>query len=140
MSPTMRRHSTGEKYRTPKAVRRDSAMSRYVEAGGSLTLGGAHQKELRTWAAARQFLRCYALPRALRVLEDLRGQLAGFVQAVTPQRLQAADAPDRAEDMAQTRYLIERTPAAKEQYVRALTAEAAAALELARDLEAQPDA
>ncbi len=118
-----------------KYRRRDAALDRYVEAGGSRTLAGAHAKELRTRAAARQLVSCYPVARALRFIEDLRGRIAGAVEAVTGKRVLRADAADRAEDTAEIRFHVERTPAAREQWIRALCAEAAEDLALARDLQ-----
>lgn len=120
-----------------KSRRKDRGLHRYMEDGASSTMEGAHAKERRVRAAARQLVACYPVARALRFIESLRAQIVGVVRAITGQRLIEADHPDRLEDAAQTRFLIERTPAAKEQWIRALDQEAATDLELARDLEAQ---
>lgn len=132
MATTMQPGTDSQQYR-----RQDAALTRFQALGGSRTAAGAHAKELRTWATARQLIACYPIARALRAIEDLRSYIADMIRPVTPQRILEADAADRNEDTAETRYLLDPNPGTKEHYIRALVAEAAADLALARDLKAQ---
>lgn len=138
MGDTMPARTDARQYRTPRSVRLDGALSRYVDVGGSTTLGGAHAKELRLKAEIRKLMACYDPARALRFLESARAFIRGVAQVVTPARKLQAHAIDQAENTAEKCYDLGPSPATKEQWIRALYAEAAADVALARDLEAQP--
>ncbi len=137
MASNLRPPAESGQYRAPKSVRRDGALARYVDAGGSTTLGGAHQKELRLKASLRTLLACLPADRATRFLESARAFIRDVARPVDRERFLAADAADRAEDTAELRYHLDPTPATKETFIRALYAEGGASLALARDLEAQ---
>lgn len=137
MSSNLSPRSSARQYRSPRTVRVDASLSRYVAQGGSRTLGGAHQKELRTWQSARHFITCYAPARALRCLEDLRSHIADLIRPITPERFLERAEADRAEQGAELRFHLHPTSATKEQLIRTLAQEAAEDLALERDLEAQ---
>jgi hypothetical protein len=140
MGPTMQTGAPAGESRARRSVRRDGALGKYVAQGGSRSLAGAHAKEIRTWATARHLLACYCSTRAARVIESLRACIPGVIRSVSPARVIDADAKDRAEDAAQTAYLVNPSPQTKETYIRALFAEAEASLALGRDLAAQDGA
>jgi hypothetical protein len=134
MGDTMSPRTGSRKYR-----RQDAALGRYVAEGGSRSLAGAHAKELRTWASARQLIACYCRARAERAIERLRACIAYVVRPVTPARILEVDAADRAEDAAEVAYLLAPNASTRETLIRAKHDAIAKDTELARDLAAQQD-
>lgn len=122
---------------TGQSPERDRALDRLVAEGGARSLDGAKAKVDRWRSFGRRLMRLLPQRRALRALEDLRSHIDGTTRLVTPETLLTEERTDRMEDEAGLRFAISPNTFTREAYIRALHAQAAESLALARDLEAQ---